>query len=65
MPAVLNAANEAAVDMFLRGKIKFLTIYEILERAMERHIPVEIESVELIKKIDKETRNWVYKEYER
>lgn len=65
MPAVLNAANEAAVDMFLRGKIKFLTIYEILERAMERHIPVEIESVELIKKIDSETRNWVYKEYER
>ena len=65
MPAVLNAANEAAVDLFLRGKIKFLTIYEIIERAMDRHTPVEIEDVEIIKKVDKETRNWVYSEYER
>ncbi|WP_410207383.1 1-deoxy-D-xylulose-5-phosphate reductoisomerase [Fusobacterium sp.] len=65
MPAVLNAANEAAVDLFLRGKIKFLTIYEIIEKAMDRHTPVEIENVDIVKNVDKETRNWVYSEYER
>jgi len=34
MPAVLNAANEAAVALFLRGKIKFLDIPLIIEKAM-------------------------------
>lgn len=65
MPAVLNAANEVAVELFLKGKIKFLTIYEIIERAMERHIPLEIDGVEIIKKVDKETREWVYLHYAR
>ncbi len=65
MPAVLNAANEVAVELFLKGKIKFLTIYEIIEKAMERHIPLEIDEVELIKAVDKETREWVYSNYER
>lgn len=65
MPAVLNAANEVAVELFLKGKIKFLTIYEIIERAMERHTPVEIDGVEIVKKVDTETREWVYSNYER
>lgn len=65
MPAVLNAANEVAVELFLKGKIKFLTIYEIIERAMERHIPLEIDSIEIVKSVDKETREWVYSNYER
>ncbi|WP_300341584.1 1-deoxy-D-xylulose-5-phosphate reductoisomerase [Fusobacterium sp.] len=65
MPAVLNAANEVAVELFLKGKIKFLTIYEIIEKAMERHIPLEIDGVELIKTVDRETREWVYSNYER
>lgn len=64
MPAVLNAANEVAVELFLKGKIKFLTIYEIIERAMERHVPFEIDGVEIIKRVDSETREWVYSNYE-
>lgn len=65
MPAVFNAANEVAVELFLRGKIKFLTIYEIIEKAMERHKVEEITDVQIIKKVDKETREWVYSNYER
>lgn len=65
MPAVLNAANEVAVELFLKGQIKFLTIYEIIEKAMERHIPLEIDSIDTVKKVDKETREWVYLNYER
>lgn len=64
MPAVLNAANEVAVELFLKGKIKFLTIYEIIEKAMERHTPKEIDGVEIIKSVDRETREWVYLTYE-
>jgi 1-deoxy-D-xylulose-5-phosphate reductoisomerase len=37
MPAVLNAANEASVDRFLRKKINFLTISKIVEKVMQRH----------------------------
>jgi 1-deoxy-D-xylulose-5-phosphate reductoisomerase len=63
MPAVFNAANEVAVELFMKGKIGFLTIYEIIEKAMERHIPIEIDSVETVKSVDRETREWVYSEY--
>ncbi len=37
MPAVMNGANEAAVDLFLKGKISFLSISEIIERVMLSH----------------------------
>ena len=37
MPCVLNAANEVAVNAFLRGEIKFLQIYDVIENALESH----------------------------
>jgi 1-deoxy-D-xylulose-5-phosphate reductoisomerase len=37
MPAVLNAANETSVDMFLKEKINFLTIPKIVEKVMRSH----------------------------
>jgi 1-deoxy-D-xylulose-5-phosphate reductoisomerase len=37
MPAVLNAANEVAVNLFLNGCIPFLAIEEILVRVMDMH----------------------------
>ncbi len=37
MPAVMNAANEAAVYAFLDRKIPFTGIYTIVESVMERH----------------------------
>lgn len=40
MPAVLNAANEIAVSLFLGGKIKFTEIPEFVEQAMQLHNPV-------------------------
>jgi len=35
MPTVLNGANEAAVELFLNKKIKFLQISDIIENCME------------------------------
>jgi 1-deoxy-D-xylulose-5-phosphate reductoisomerase len=37
MPAVLNAANEAAVDRFLAKKINFPAIPKIVQKVMQRH----------------------------
>lgn len=37
MPCAMNAANEVAVDMFLKGKISFLQITEIIEQVMNAH----------------------------
>ncbi len=38
MPAVLNAANEAAVSLFLREKIRFTDIPGIIAAIMESHV---------------------------
>ncbi len=37
LPAVLNAANEVAVDAFCSGQISFPQITEVVARAMDRH----------------------------
>jgi 1-deoxy-D-xylulose-5-phosphate reductoisomerase len=37
MPAVLNAANEIAVERFLAGELPFTGIVEIVDRVLERH----------------------------
>lgn len=36
-PCVLNAADEEAVDEFLKGKIKFTSIYSIVEKVLSSH----------------------------
>jgi 1-deoxy-D-xylulose-5-phosphate reductoisomerase len=36
-PAVFNAANEAAVDAFLAGRIKFVQIAELIEHCLDEH----------------------------
>jgi 1-deoxy-D-xylulose-5-phosphate reductoisomerase len=40
MPAVMNAANEAAVGLFLNRKIGYLDLMRCIERTMDRHEPV-------------------------
>jgi 1-deoxy-D-xylulose-5-phosphate reductoisomerase len=48
MPAVLNAANEIAVERFLAGELPFTGIVDIVERVLERHAGnvSEIDSVD-------------------
>jgi 1-deoxy-D-xylulose-5-phosphate reductoisomerase len=45
-PAVLNAANEVAVDAFLNGKIPFLEIPAVIRAALERHHPQPLKHIE-------------------
>ena len=56
MPAVMNAANEVAVDAFLSGRISFTDIDGVVERMMDAHEVQLAESVEQLMEIDAEVR---------
>ncbi len=53
MPAVLNAANETTVDLFLNRKISFLDIGNINENVMLKHSAIKIDSIETILEVEK------------
>ncbi|WP_235436136.1 1-deoxy-D-xylulose-5-phosphate reductoisomerase [Gottschalkia purinilytica] len=57
MPAVLNAVNEIAVDMFLNDKIRFLDIPCIIEKLMGLHKTIKKPSLEEIIQSDNWARN--------
>jgi len=56
MPAVLNAANEIAVESFLDGKIAFLDIPELIDKSMEAHQPHHVETIEMVMAADRWAR---------
>jgi 1-deoxy-D-xylulose-5-phosphate reductoisomerase len=56
MTTVLNAANEAAVALFLDNKISFLGIEELIERALNEHKVIRKPDLETIREIDRRTR---------
>jgi 1-deoxy-D-xylulose-5-phosphate reductoisomerase len=58
-PAVLNAANEVAVGLFLDGNLPFSSIPDVIEQELCRHKPVRQLRLEDIIKADKETREHV------
>ncbi len=52
MPAVLNGANEIAVDSFLKDEISFLEIPEIIEKTMNAHNIYPVSSLESVLEAD-------------
>ena len=59
LPTVYNAANERAVALFLDGRIGFLQIVELIEKAMEHHTVVENPDVEQILAAENETYEYL------
>lgn len=59
MTTVLNAANEAAVALFLKGDIRFLQIEELIERVMDKHDIISTPDLETILHVDAQTRKAV------
>ncbi len=53
MPAVMNAANEVAVEAFLSGSIRFLDIARIIEKTMDAHQPHALTSIEEVLHADR------------
>lgn len=52
-PVVFNAANEAAVDLFLEGKIRFPEIVELVEECLKTHSPEKNLNLKRLLDIDK------------
>lgn len=61
--AVFNAANEAAVDAFLNGRIRFGQIFELVERCLEAADITPVDSLDTVLAADRLARerveNWV------
>ena len=55
----MNAANEAAVALFLQEKITFLQIEECIERVMDAHDNILLPDLQTILYVDSETRKIV------
>ena len=55
-PAVLNAANEAAVAAFLAGKIGFTRIALTVERTLSRTLPPPPTDLDAVLSVDREAR---------
>jgi 1-deoxy-D-xylulose-5-phosphate reductoisomerase len=55
-PCVMNAANEIAVELFLKEQIKFIEIPEIIEKTINKINFVAHPSVEDYIESDKEAR---------
>ena len=52
MPAVMNAANEVAVDLFAQSRIKFTDIWNIIEKVMSFHKKLDHPSLDAILSAD-------------
>jgi 1-deoxy-D-xylulose-5-phosphate reductoisomerase len=61
MPSVLNAANEVAVDAFLKGMIRFIEIPFIIRETMEDHVVMSDTELTAIIEADR----WARKEAEK
>ena len=59
-PAVFNAANEVAVDAFLRGEIRFGQIPDVIERVLNAHSNRKADTIEAVLGADR----WARKETE-
>lgn len=55
-PAVLNAANEVAVDAFLTGKIGFLDIASIVDSCLSKDLNGDLTTIEAVCAIDQTAR---------
>jgi 1-deoxy-D-xylulose-5-phosphate reductoisomerase len=56
LPAVMNAANEVAVDAFRSGEIGFKDIWNIVEFTMERHSSIVEFTLDDVMSADAEAR---------
>ena len=54
LPTVFNAANEAAVALFIQKKIGYLDIVNIIEENLNRHIKIDYPDVDDIERIQRE-----------
>ncbi len=57
VPTILNAANEIAVERFLKGEIAFLDIAKIVEKTLEKLYSKPLETIDDVLECDKFARH--------
>lgn len=60
MPAAMNAANDVAVEFFIKGKIKIPNIWKIIEKTMSAHKKIQKPSLNQILEAYKSSRLFAY-----
>ena len=63
MPTVFNAANELAVRLFLERKISYLSITDLIEASMNRHVKKETPSLDDILMTEQETYDYINRQF--
>lgn len=63
LPAIMNGANEVAVELFLNDKINYVQIEEIIEECMTKLEYIEKPTLEEIIDTDKKVREYVRKKF--
>ncbi len=61
MPAVLNFADEIAVEMFLEDKIKFSDIQKIIGKILKKHKPIFNPTLNEILRVKEWVKNQIFK----
>ena len=56
LPAVMNAANEIAVDAFLAGRLPFMAIADLVEHTLDEAVQKEVSSLADILAADEAAR---------
>ena len=56
MPAVMNAANEVAVHVFLDNKIRFLDIPKLIRKMMDKHNAIKNPGLNEILEVDRKVK---------
>ena len=65
-PCIFNSANEKAVELFCEGRIRFVDIFTLIDKALSHFAPLDGEpELSDIVKADREAREFVESEAER
>jgi 1-deoxy-D-xylulose-5-phosphate reductoisomerase len=56
LPVALNAANEAIVEAFLAGRVRFGALASLVERCLAAHVKRPVRNITEVFDIDRETR---------
>ena len=56
LPCVMNAANEVAVEAFLKGHIGFMQMTEMIETIMGKSVFINNPDIEVLEEVDKNSR---------
>lgn len=63
LPTILNSANEAAITLFLQKKIKFIDIFKLVEKQIERSDNIQDPTINQIIEVNTEIYNRTLRNY--